>query len=157
MKVVKFYKYAMLILLFISFMFLPKEMKANDRLYQGIFDLSKEKITEDGPYNLDGNWAFYWMTFGTVDELIQVTPQYVHVPDDWSNYRKNSSMKYGYATYQMTIRMNESDIGEIVSLYMPSIATAYELRVNDELDRKSTRLNSSHVAISYAVFCLKKK
>src|SRR5690625_6427815 len=27
----------------------------------------------------------------------------------------------------------------------------------DELDRKSTRLNSSHVAISYAVFCLKKK
>src|SRR5690625_3554029 len=26
-----------------------------------------------------------------------------------------------------------------------------------KLDRKSTRLNSSHVAISYAVFCLKKK
>src|SRR5690625_5518146 len=25
------------------------------------------------------------------------------------------------------------------------------------LDRKSTRLNSSHVAISYAVFCMKKK
>src|SRR5690625_4004902 len=25
------------------------------------------------------------------------------------------------------------------------------------VDRKSTRLNSSHVAISYAVFCLKKK
>src|SRR5437870_7775795 len=34
-----------------------------------------------------------------------------------------------------------------------------QLRVfrNDRLDRKSTRLNSSHVAISYAVFCLKKK
>src|SRR5207244_7691813 len=27
----------------------------------------------------------------------------------------------------------------------------------DELDRKSTRLNSSHQIISYAVFCLKKK
>src|SRR5437660_10007975 len=27
----------------------------------------------------------------------------------------------------------------------------------DPEDRKSTRLNSSHVAISYAVFCLKKK
>src|SRR5690625_6825470 len=26
-----------------------------------------------------------------------------------------------------------------------------------QADRKSTRLNSSHVAISYAVFCLKKK
>src|SRR5690625_6533452 len=28
---------------------------------------------------------------------------------------------------------------------------------NFKLDRKSTRLNSSHVAISYAVYCLKKK
>src|SRR5437870_9737729 len=27
----------------------------------------------------------------------------------------------------------------------------------EAIDRKSTRLNSSHVAISYAVFCLKKK
>src|SRR6266496_4695378 len=27
----------------------------------------------------------------------------------------------------------------------------------DDRDRKSTRLNSSHVEISYAVFCLKKK
>src|SRR5260221_3107360 len=27
----------------------------------------------------------------------------------------------------------------------------------DERDRKSTRLNSSHTGISYAVFCLKKK
>src|SRR5437667_9162027 len=26
-----------------------------------------------------------------------------------------------------------------------------------DLDRKSTRLNSSHITISYAVFCLKKK
>src|SRR5439155_22834196 len=31
------------------------------------------------------------------------------------------------------------------------------LRSLAERDRKSTRLNSSHVAISYAVFCLKKK
>src|SRR5207249_12218130 len=37
----------------------------------------------------------------------------------------------------------------------------YELQVclepKKERDRKSTRLNSSHVSISYAVFCLKKK
>src|SRR5207249_12017936 len=29
--------------------------------------------------------------------------------------------------------------------------------LQNSLDRKSTRLNSSHVSISYAVFCLKKK
>src|SRR5207253_9880582 len=42
----------------------------------------------------------------------------------------------------------------------PEAARAHRLRPDDELallDRKSTRLNSSHVAISYAVFCLKKK
>src|SRR3712207_8545230 len=32
-----------------------------------------------------------------------------------------------------------------------------ELTMENELDRKSTRLNSSHANISYAVFCLKKK
>src|SRR5439155_18126105 len=31
------------------------------------------------------------------------------------------------------------------------------IRALNDRDRKSTRLNSSHVAISYAVFCLKKK
>src|SRR5690625_6068520 len=41
-------------------------------------------------------------------------------------------------------------------------ARAYALLQKADLielneDRKSTRLNSSHVAISYAVFCLKKK
>src|SRR5260221_7264236 len=32
-----------------------------------------------------------------------------------------------------------------------------ERRKQPQLDRKSTRLNSSHTVISYAVFCLKKK
>src|SRR5438067_4826826 len=36
-----------------------------------------------------------------------------------------------------------------------SQAAAHDRRV--VADRKSTRLNSSHVSISYAVFCLKKK
>src|SRR5438034_5500746 len=31
------------------------------------------------------------------------------------------------------------------------------LQAADRTDRKSTRLNSSHTVISYAVFCLKKK
>src|SRR5699024_12110051 len=31
------------------------------------------------------------------------------------------------------------------------------MRMLNHTDRKSTRLNSSHVSISYAVFCLKKK
>src|SRR5256885_6985347 len=37
---------------------------------------------------------------------------------------------------------------------LPEIAGA---RLREDRDRKSTRLNSSHLVISYAVFCLKKK
>src|SRR5207302_11203493 len=37
------------------------------------------------------------------------------------------------------------------------IAVKHQKGVNVGADRKSTRLNSSHVKISYAVFCLKKK
>src|SRR4051812_49946545 len=36
-------------------------------------------------------------------------------------------------------------------------AEPHERAERDHQDRKSTRLNSSHMSISYAVFCLKKK
>src|SRR5256885_11383640 len=36
-------------------------------------------------------------------------------------------------------------------------ATRVQPKQRQRLDRKSTRLNSSHLVISYAVFCLKKK
>src|SRR3712207_6907537 len=42
--------------------------------------------------------------------------------------------------------------GKTLTIASNSPATEF-----DRLDRKSTRLNSSHANISYAVFCLKKK
>src|SRR5437762_9110965 len=49
-----------------------------------------------------------------------------------------------------------------VGLFLLDIATSSTKQVNlligdRRVDRKSTRLNSSHRCISYAVFCLKKK
>src|SRR5690625_5949036 len=47
---------------------------------------------------------------------------------------------------------------QVLVQYLASTEQKTRLQVHYEnLDRKSTRLNSSHVAISYAVFCLKKK
>src|SRR5262245_65044479 len=41
---------------------------------------------------------------------------------------------------------------------LPEVAgTKLGVRIGFHQDRKSTRLNSSHLGISYAVFCLKKK
>src|SRR3712207_4693596 len=45
----------------------------------------------------------------------------------------------------LTYAEDESDLGDV------------RKEVDAALDRKSTRLNSSHANISYAVFCLKKK
>src|SRR5690606_41548118 len=56
-------------------------------------------------------------------------------------------------------RARESGFVHGVKLYPAGATTNSDAGVTDLLgrDRKSTRLNSSHVKISYAVFCLKKK
>src|SRR5699024_12279238 len=41
--------------------------------------------------------------------------------------------------------------------YSSALEKVNEITKSARTDRKSTRLNSSHVSISYAVFCLKKK
>src|SRR5690606_42084679 len=55
---------------------------------------------------------------------------------------------------------------KVLEQYTPLVKRVFTQIVNDQIaerlksafkDRKSTRLNSSHVKISYAVFCLKKK
>src|SRR5256885_16569761 len=45
----------------------------------------------------------------------------------------------------------------VQSVDPPFLVPWQRQRVGDGPDRKSTRLNSSHLVISYAVFCLKKK
>src|SRR5258705_6967661 len=45
----------------------------------------------------------------------------------------------------------------IIVLVAIFVAAASLSIARDDQDRKSTRLNSSHLGISYAVFCLKKK
>src|SRR2546430_4903632 len=51
-----------------------------------------------------------------------------------------------------------SGVGRACSVLLDAIVRLLALsRINPNVDRKSTRLNSSHSQISYAVFCLKKK
>src|SRR5256885_7088800 len=47
-------------------------------------------------------------------------------------------------------------LGGLFAKLLAASLTRTPERLN-QLDRKSTRLNSSHLVISYAVFCLKKK
>src|SRR5438132_3746182 len=62
-------------------------------------------------------------------------------------------------------RRARKEAGEALCRFLQQLATSNSenaftraaSRYRKEVDRKSTRLNSSHTVISYAVFCLKKK
>src|SRR3712207_7705231 len=57
-------------------------------------------------------------------------------------------------------RVHLAVVGAVSATFLiaaPSAQAVARDGVCDEGDRKSTRLNSSHANISYAVFCLKKK
>src|SRR5690625_3113036 len=55
------------------------------------------------------------------------------------------------------ITLNGLLIGLSATVLYALLLAAFAYFIGEVIDRKSTRLNSSHVAISYAVFCLKKK
>src|SRR5437660_7173255 len=61
--------------------------------------------------------------------------------------RRSSDLKAAMAQRRRRGRVRSSAV----------IHASPEVGRSMDKDRKSTRLNSSHVAISYAVFCLKKK
>src|SRR5258708_14153224 len=65
--------------------------------------------------------------------------------------RPPRSTLFPYTTlFRSDLSFTEDVKDRVVSLPLHTVMTAEE-------DRKSTRLNSSHQIISYAVFCLKKK
>src|SRR3712207_6963889 len=54
-------------------------------------------------------------------------------------------------------RAYSSGSAALMSASTESVSRSTARSPSDTIDRKSTRLNSSHANISYAVFCLKKK
>src|SRR5699024_11454984 len=52
---------------------------------------------------------------------------------------------------------NEDVVLNYIDIHPDAANEIEQHLLKEDIDRKSTRLNSSHVSISYAVFCLKKK
>src|SRR5258708_17898670 len=66
--------------------------------------------------------------------------------------------KHHLAASQILIRLDgEYGNAAVVIQVLSTAALPYSPSRRMRIDRKSTRLNSSHQIISYAVFCLKKK
>src|SRR2546422_2152575 len=63
-----------------------------------------------------------------------------------------------YAALEIVIALSAMMLPFVLAAFAPPLKWAYADGLQPaRLDRKSTRLNSSHGYISYAVFCLKKK
>src|SRR3712207_7810883 len=80
--------------------------------------------------------------------------------------RPPRSTLFPYTTLFRSVGGRKVLLTKLRSTYMHEIDSAVgfmefndpdKIRSAADLDRKSTRLNSSHANISYAVFCLKKK
>src|SRR5256885_5633432 len=72
--------------------------------------------------------------------------------------RPPRSTLFPYTTlFRSRIVGEHTSIREVSSQIQRIAATDSTVLLLGERDRKSTRLNSSHLVISYAVFCLKKK
>src|SRR5690625_6735284 len=66
-------------------------------------------------------------------------------------------LPYAYSVQSSTL-FSHGAIKILNALKIDSLSFGSESgNINNFIDRKSTRLNSSHVAISYAVFCLKQQ
>src|SRR5256885_11177492 len=71
--------------------------------------------------------------------------------------RPPRSTLFPYTTLFRSLSKDEERVIAYAAELQEALQKAKEAGENDPIDRKSTRLNSSHLVISYAVFCLKKK
>src|SRR5256885_13115413 len=70
--------------------------------------------------------------------------------------RPPRSTLFPYTTLFRSVPHWSDEISPVPLLVNSTFTTKHQASRNSR-DRKSTRLNSSHLVISYAVFCLKKK
>src|SRR5690625_6584762 len=97
--------------------------------------------------DLKGEW---WITYMFYTDCRTVCPQTTANMVEIQADLEESGLKPQIISFSVD---PENDTPDELRQY----ADDYGANLDTWEDRKSTRLNSSHVAISYAVFCLKKK
>src|SRR5690554_3196599 len=100
--------------------------------------------------------------FGSQCIVVAIDAKRVFAPGEparWEIFTHGGRKPTGLDAVEWAKKMEALGAGEILltSMDQDGVKSGYDLGVTRAIDRKSTRLNSSHVRISYAVFCLKKK
>src|SRR5690625_116640 len=118
-----------------------------DKITKGRTDNPTEKLGEN---RVLGDKQFYYSVNRVFTKQGIKKPYFIDLPqysDRGFVTDLREDINRAVQAYNQTHRLEEN-------VSVTCIMDSDNFKVN--LDRKSTRLNSSHVAISYAVFCLKK-
>src|SRR4051812_6465813 len=78
--------------------------------------------------------------------------QYLEIRIADSSYRNTN-----LGRFRINLHQERGRAAATIRALPTTVPFLHELHLPPTVDRKSTRLNSSHMSISYAVFCLKKK
>src|SRR5207253_2520562 len=111
----------------------------------------------DSDFNFDYRVSFTpeQLSAGTVEYNYRVVPWSLsEAPGIGVFLRDGERIYHTYSTYERGLDM--LNVAYHCMDLVPKGRDEGDGGLGSWLDRKSTRLNSSHVAISYAVFCLKK-
>src|SRR3989442_1730595 len=116
------------------------------------------EIATANPFDLDAEKA---LAFATAREIRMqlLAPSKINEKLD-EMYRPEKALDklvQGMEGSPDLVQMVEDQGPEEIAISEEQASQRPVVRLVDLIDRKSTRLNSSHVRISYAVFCLKKK
>ncbi|MEK5040810.1 sensor histidine kinase [Sporosarcina sp. FSL K6-3457] len=135
---------------------------SDSSIKKGVLDLQQTTLSSNS-LSLQGQWEFYW------DELLepidfsigQRKPAYIEAPSTWAkaDYTGEGLISNeGYGTYRLRILLNEHDTERHLSLYLPSVASAFQIWVDGKLiggngtigiDRKSMKPRSYSQIVSF--------
>src|SRR5699024_11863224 len=107
--------------------------------------LNKKVLFNDG-------WSFAKSPLH-VEDPSHLTFKSIDLPHDWLIYNTLDLYENSIGWYRKTFAYDKKDHQQIFVCF-DGVYMVSSVYVNGQfVDRKSTRLNSSHVSISYAVFC----
>lgn len=119
-----------------TILFNINELSANSiQVQEGILDLSKENLSKDFIFKLNGDWEFYWKKFIASDHVINPSKpdSYMNIPIRWNHNNTNNFSTKGYASYRMKIFFPEEAIGKTISFRMNNMANNYRLFIQRKM------------------------
>lgn len=103
---------------------------------RGVLNLQNWQPSQDGSFNLSGEWDFYWDCFLTVQDVETAAHLPVvaaDVPNVWNRYKIDGKNLpgFGYGTY--VLKVVNAPQGQPLALRIPTFSTAYELYIDGRL------------------------